>query len=152
MARIGLGANLGDPTETIGRALERLAELGTVTAHSSLYRSEPWGVTNQPSFVNAAALLKTELPPHALLAELKRLEGELGRTQTYRWGPRVVDLDILAYDDLVLDDPDLTLPHARLAERAFALAPLAEIDPAYGPALEALPAAARAEVRRLSGG
>jgi 2-amino-4-hydroxy-6-hydroxymethyldihydropteridine diphosphokinase len=152
LARIGLGSNLGEPAANVERALAALETLGTVTARSSLYASAPWGVTDQPPFVNAAALLETRLGPYDLLAALKRLERELGRTRTYRWGPRVVDLDILAFDDVRLDEPELTLPHARLFERAFALAPLAEIDPAYRGALEALSPEARAEVSKLAGG
>jgi 2-amino-4-hydroxy-6-hydroxymethyldihydropteridine diphosphokinase len=149
LARIGLGSNLGDPAGNVERAIAALETLGSVTARSSFYRSAPWGVTDQPEFVNAAVLLETELSPRELLAGLKRLETDLGRTESYRWGPRVVDLDILAYDALTVDEPDLIVPHPRLLERAFALAPLAEIDPAYANALERLPAAARAQVRRL---
>lgn len=146
LARIGLGSNVGDSAGVIGRAVERLAELGSVTAVSSLYRSKAWGVTSQPDFVNAAALLETELEPRELLAGLKRLEHELGRVKTYRWGPRIVDLDILAYGDRTVDEPDLTIPHARLAERAFALVPLAEIDPAFIPLRDRLGVGALAEV------
>ena len=149
LARIGLGSNLGDPAGNVERAIAALETLGSVTARSSFYRSAPWGVTDQPEFVNAAVLLETELSPRELLAGLKRLETDLGRTESYRWGPRVVDLDILAYYALTVDEPDLIVPHPRLLERAFALAPLAEIDPAYANALERLPAAARAQVRRL---
>ena len=149
LARIGLGSNLGDPAGNVERAIAALETLGSVTARSSFYRSAPWGVTDQPEFVNAAVLLETELSPRELLAGLKRLETDLGRTESYRWGPRVVDLDILASDALTVDEPDLIVPHPRLLERAFALAPLAEIDPAYANALERLPAAARAQVRRL---
>ncbi len=152
LARIGLGSNLGDARANLERAMLALEELGAVTARSAFYRSEPWGITDQPAFVNAAVLLETSLSPRELLGELKRLEAELGRTPTYRWGPRVVDLDILSYGDLVVAEPDLTIPHARLFERAFALVPLAEIDPAFADALGRLPAAARAEVSRLPGG
>jgi 2-amino-4-hydroxy-6-hydroxymethyldihydropteridine diphosphokinase len=150
LARIGLGANLGDPRATLERAILALGGLGTVTARSSFYRSAPWGVTDQPTFVNAAVLLETALSPHELLRGLKRLEAELGRTETYRWGPRVVDLDILDFAGRTLNEPDLILPHARLFERAFALVPLAEIDPSYREALERLPATARAEVEVLA--
>jgi 2-amino-4-hydroxy-6-hydroxymethyldihydropteridine diphosphokinase len=129
-----------------------LGELGTVTARSSLYASKAWGVADQPDFVNAAALLETALSPYDLLRELQRLERDLGRVATYRWGPRVIDLDILAYDDLAIDEAQLTIPHARLRERAFALTPLAEIDAAFESALEALDAAARAEVIRFADG
>jgi 2-amino-4-hydroxy-6-hydroxymethyldihydropteridine diphosphokinase len=149
VARIGIGSNVGDAAANVREAFARLAELGTVTARSSLYRTRAWGVTDQADFFNAAVLLETALPPYELLAALKALEAELGRVETFRWGPRVIDLDILAYDDLTLDEPRLTIPHARLRERAFALAPLAEIDPAFRPWLEALDADARAEAVRV---
>ncbi len=149
LARIGIGSNVGDAPANVHAAIERLTALGTLTARSSLYRTKAWGVTAQPDFYNAAALLETSLGPRDLLRELKAIETEMGRVATFRWGPRVIDLDILAYDDLVLDDPQLTIPHARLRERAFALAPLAEIDPAFAPDYDALDAAARAEAVRL---
>jgi 2-amino-4-hydroxy-6-hydroxymethyldihydropteridine diphosphokinase len=148
-ARIGIGSNVGDAAANVRTAFDRLEELGTVTARSSLYRTKAWGVTAQPDFFNAAALLETRHPPHQLLRELKRIEREMGRVATYRWGPRVIDLDILAYDDLAIDEPELTIPHARLRERAFALAPLAEIDAAFAPDYEALEPAARAQAERI---
>ena len=149
LARIGIGSNVGDAAAHVRDAFDRLAALGTVIARSSLHRTKAWGVRDQPDFFNAAALLETTFAPYDLLRELKALERQLGRVETYRWGPRVIDLDILAYDDLELDEPQLTIPHARLRERAFALAPLAEIDAAFGPAYEALDAAARAEAQRV---
>jgi 2-amino-4-hydroxy-6-hydroxymethyldihydropteridine diphosphokinase len=149
-ARIGIGSNVGDAAANVRDAFERLTELGTLTARSSLYRTRAWGVTDQPDFYNAAALLETVLAPHDLLRELKRIETDMGRVATYRWGPRVIDLDILAYDDVILDDAHLTIPHAHLRERAFALAPLAEIDAAYIPDYEALDPAARAEAVRVT--
>ncbi len=149
LARIGIGSNIGDGAANVEAAIDRLTALGAVTARSSLYRTKAWGVTEQADFYNAAALLETTLSPHALLAALQELETDLGRFATYRWGPRVIDLDILAYDDLELNDERLTLPHARLRERAFALAPLAEIDAAFQADLDALDPASRAEVVRL---
>jgi 2-amino-4-hydroxy-6-hydroxymethyldihydropteridine diphosphokinase len=149
LARIGIGSNVGDAAAHVRAAFERLATIGTLTARSSLYRTKAWGVTDQADFFNAAALLKTVLEPHALLAELKAIERDMGRVQTFRWGPRVIDLDILAYDALVLDEATLTIPHPRLRERAFALAPLAEIDPTFAADLAALEPAARAEVQRV---
>ena len=149
LARIGLGSNLGDSVATIEAAFAALGSLGTVRARSSLYRSAPWGVADQPDFVNAAALLETQLAPHPLLEALKKLEVRLGRVATFRWGPRAIDLDILAYDDVRLDEPGLTIPHARLHERAFALVPLAEIDPSFAPALRVLPGADRTRVQRI---
>jgi 2-amino-4-hydroxy-6-hydroxymethyldihydropteridine diphosphokinase len=148
VARIGIGSNIGDAALNVRAAFDRLAELGALTARSSLYRTRAWGVTDQPDFYNAAALLETALAPHDLLRGLKLIEHEMGRVATYRWGPRLIDLDILTYDDVVLAEPSLTIPHARLYERAFALAPLAEIDPAFAAAYAALDATARAEVVR----
>jgi 2-amino-4-hydroxy-6-hydroxymethyldihydropteridine diphosphokinase len=148
-AQIGIGANLGDAAATVRLAVERLAEVGCVSAASALYRTPAWGVTEQPDFINAAATIETALAPYELLAELKRLEAEIGRVPTFRWGPRSIDLDILDYEGVRLDDPALTIPHAGLRVRAFALVPLAEIAPAYAPLRDALPAADRAQVTRL---
>jgi 2-amino-4-hydroxy-6-hydroxymethyldihydropteridine diphosphokinase len=149
LARIGLGSNVGDSRAAIDAACTALARLGSVVARSSLYRTKAWGVTEQPDFLNAAVLLETSLAPRALLGALKAIEAELGRVATYRWGPRAIDLDILAYDDLTLREPDLVIPHERLGERAFALAPLAEIDPSFAAAYAALGSELRAEVRRV---
>jgi 2-amino-4-hydroxy-6-hydroxymethyldihydropteridine diphosphokinase len=149
LARIGIGANLGNAVQTVQLALEELKKYGVVVRASSLYSTKPWGVKNQPDFVNAAALLETTLTPRELLLELKKLEAEFGREETYRWGPRVVDFDILAYDDRRIDEPDLIVPHPRLHERAFVLVPLAEIDPAYEALRDALPVEERESVTRL---
>ncbi|MBV8300019.1 MAG: 2-amino-4-hydroxy-6-hydroxymethyldihydropteridine diphosphokinase [Candidatus Eremiobacteraeota bacterium] len=148
-AAIGIGSNASDSVAVVRRAFERLGELGTVVAQSALYRTAPWGVRGQAPFVNAAALVETGLEPRALLAALKRIEGEEGRVTTFRWGPRVLDLDILAYDGVRLDEPELTVPHPRLHERAFALVPLAEIDPRYAALRDALPPGERAGVVEL---
>lgn len=139
LAAIGIGSNLGDPPRNVRAALAALARVGEVQAASRLYASKPWGKTDQPDFCNAVALLDTRLEPRGLLAELKRLETELGRTPGERWGPRLIDLDILTYGDLILDEPDLQIPHPRLYERAFALVPLAEVDPRFSAAVAALP-------------
>jgi 2-amino-4-hydroxy-6-hydroxymethyldihydropteridine diphosphokinase len=148
-AAIGIGSNEGDAAANVRRAFERLAETGTVVARSSLYRTQPWGVTEQAPFVNAAAAVDTALDPHALLDALKRIEAEEGRVATFRWGPRVLDLDILTYAGLRLDEPDLVIPHPRLHERAFALVPLAEIDAHYAGLRDALPPGERAAVVEL---
>ena len=148
-AYLGLGANLGDPVRTLGHAVAALADLGTVAAVSSLYRTPPWGVLDQPPFVNAALALDTPLDPDALLAALKALESELGRTPSLRWGPRAIDLDILDMPGVRRTGAVLTVPHARLHERAFALVPLAEIAPAYAALRDALPAADVAAVERI---
>lgn len=146
LAAIGIGSNEGDAVGHVRSAIARLAEVGTVTAVSPLYATPPWGVTEQNAFINAAALVDTALAPRALLAALKAIEVEAGRVATFRWGPRVIDLDILTYGDEHVDEPDLTVPHARLRERAFALVPLAAIDPRWRTALAALPPGEREAV------
>jgi len=130
-AFIALGGNVGDVRATFDRAIARLCDGGPVqlTARSSDYRTPPWGVTDQPAFINAVIAVATPASPHALLTRMQACERALGRDRTResRWGPRPIDLDLLAYDDVTLHDPDLTLPHPRLFERAFVLVPLAEI-------------------------
>ena len=132
-AFIALGGNVGDVRATFDRAVAMLCDDGVVRllARSSDYRTPPWGVTDQPPFINAAIAVTTALPPHDLLSRAEDCERALGRVRARerRWGPRSIDLDLLAYDDLVLIDRDLILPHPHLFERAFALVPLAEIAP-----------------------
>ncbi len=131
-ALIGLGANLGDPLGALRRARGQLGALGELTAASRLYRTEAvGGPPGQPPYLNAAAELKTDLAPHELMAALLDLERRAGRVRSERWGPRTLDLDLLAYDDLKLDMPGLSLPHPRLFERAFVLAPLGEVAPEW---------------------
>jgi 2-amino-4-hydroxy-6-hydroxymethyldihydropteridine diphosphokinase len=148
-ALLGLGANLGDPIATLNEAKMRLGRLGAITAVSALYRTPPWGVLEQPPFVNAALALETALDPDALLAALKALERDLGRVASERWGPRAIDLDILDVEGVRRNDPHLTIPHQRLLERAFALVPLAEIEPAFAAARDALAQADLAAVERI---
>jgi 2-amino-4-hydroxy-6-hydroxymethyldihydropteridine diphosphokinase len=148
-AHIGIGSNTGDSEAHVRLALARLRELGDVIASSSLYRTRAWGVRDQPDFINAVATLETALNPRELLVALKRFEEEIGRVPTFRWGPRVIDLDILSYDDVRVDEPDLVIPHPRLEERAFVLVPLAEIDATYEARRDVLDAQARAEVVRF---
>ncbi|MDP9315005.1 MAG: 2-amino-4-hydroxy-6-hydroxymethyldihydropteridine diphosphokinase [Chloroflexota bacterium] len=126
---LGLGANLGDRAATLGAARQRLAPDVQVLAWSSLYETAPWGVSEQPPFLNAVCQAQTALSPTALLAYLKARERELGRVPSFRWGPRAIDIDILLYDELVLNAEQLTLPHPRLHERAFVLVPLLELAP-----------------------
>ena len=149
LAAIGVGANLGDARATVRGAIAALSRLGRVVRASSLYRTKPWGVIDQPDFVNAVVLLETTLEPHDLLDALKALERTFGRTPSFRWGPRAADLDILTYDDRRIREPDLEIPHPRLFERGFVLVPLAEIDSAYAPAVEELSAEERCGVERL---
>jgi 2-amino-4-hydroxy-6-hydroxymethyldihydropteridine diphosphokinase len=132
-AFLALGGNLGDVRATFDRAIAMLCGDAAVTlrARSSDYRTPPWGVTDQPAFLNAVIAVTTTLSPHELLTRALDCERELGRDRAHErhWGPRSIDIDILAYDDVELHDSDLTLPHPHLFERAFVLVPLAEIAP-----------------------
>jgi 2-amino-4-hydroxy-6-hydroxymethyldihydropteridine diphosphokinase len=132
-ALIALGGNLGDVRATLDKAIALLCDGGEVrlTARSSDYATPPWGVVDQPPFVNLCIAVETQLAPRDLFARMQAIERALGRDHATerRWGPRSIDLDLLAYDDVALNDPDLTLPHPRLFERAFVLVPLAEIAP-----------------------
>jgi len=136
LAAIALGSNLpsrfGDPAANLREALRRLVDLGEVTAVSSFRETEPVGYTDQPRFVNAAALLETDLSPLDLLHGLLGIEQAMGRVRaadTPPKGPRIIDLDLLLYGELILNDPELILPHPALHERRFVLEPLAEIAP-----------------------
>lgn len=141
LAAIALGSNLsstyGDPAENLREAVHRLRDLGQVTAVSSFFETDPVGYTDQPRFTNAAAVLDTELGPLDLLGRLLEIERSMGRlrgTDVPAKGPRIIDLDVLLYDDgyghsLILDDPDLQLPHPEMHRRRFVLEPLAEIAP-----------------------
>jgi 2-amino-4-hydroxy-6-hydroxymethyldihydropteridine diphosphokinase len=130
-ALVGLGGNVGDVRATFDAAIARFADGGDVKliARSSDYRTAPWGVTDQPAFINCAIAVETALDPHALLERALDVERAFGRDRMreQRWGPRTLDIDLLAYDDLAIDEAGLTLPHPRLFERAFVLVPLAEI-------------------------
>ena len=129
---VGLGSNVGDREAMLRAALERLAaEPGLeLVAVSAFHDTAPVGLAEQPRFLNAVAAVETELPPHALLERLLAIERALGRTREGpRFGPRTIDLDLLLYGDATVDEPGLTVPHPRLHERAFALEPLAELDP-----------------------
>jgi 2-amino-4-hydroxy-6-hydroxymethyldihydropteridine diphosphokinase len=128
---IGLGANLGEREAQIRLALDDLARLPAshLVRASSLYDSEPVGEPDQPNFLNAVAELETELTARQLLWNLLLIERRLGRTRTRRWGPRTIDLDLLLYGPLVIDEPDLQVPHPELTRRSFVLVPLVELDP-----------------------
>ncbi|MCP2015056.1 2-amino-4-hydroxy-6-hydroxymethyldihydropteridine diphosphokinase [Deinococcus sp. HSC-46F16] len=129
-AYVALGANLGDPLVTLRWAREALARLGTVTGVSALYRTAPvGGPTGQPDYLNAVLRLETELRPPGLLAGLHGLEAEAGRERRERWEARTLDLDLLLYGEEVWETPGLTLPHPRAWDRAFVLAPLADLAP-----------------------
>jgi 2-amino-4-hydroxy-6-hydroxymethyldihydropteridine diphosphokinase len=130
-AYVALGSNLADPRQQLLDAMEVLAALPltTVTRRSALYRTPPWGKLDQPAFVNAAVELDTALAPHALLDALLQIEQQAGRVRTEPNGPRTLDLDLLHVDGAQLDDERLTLPHPRMADRAFVLLPLRDIAP-----------------------
>jgi 2-amino-4-hydroxy-6-hydroxymethyldihydropteridine diphosphokinase len=125
-AYVGLGANLGDREHAIRQA----AELLGARRLSTIRETEPWGLADQPRFLNAVAEVDAEQPPRAFLERLLEVERSLGRRRSGpRWGPRTIDLDLLVYGDEIVDEPGLTVPHPRLPERLFVLEPLAELDP-----------------------
>jgi 2-amino-4-hydroxy-6-hydroxymethyldihydropteridine diphosphokinase len=128
---LGLGGNVGDPARAIRAAVEGLAARGIaeIDRLSSLYRTAPWGGVPQPDYANACAIGRTALAPLDLLDAIKQVERDLGRVDTVRWGPRVIDIDILFYGDVSLQDERLVIPHRDLMRRAFVLVPLAEIAP-----------------------
>ncbi len=132
-ALLALGGNVGDSRAILDRAISLLCDGKEVrlTARSSDYRTPPWGFKYQPPFVNLCIAVETTLDPHALLERAQAVERRLGRDRAHekRNGPRTADIDIIAYDDVALDEPALRLPHPRLVERAFVLVPLAEIAP-----------------------
>ena len=151
-AVVSLGANLGNRLETLQGAEDALEDTPgiRVKAVSPVYETEPWGVEpgSQPSYFNAVVVLKTTLPPSSLLERAHAVEEAFDRVRDERWGPRTLDVDIVAYADLHSDDPHLTLPHPRAHERAFVLAPWLDVDPAAelpgrGPVAELLDAVTR---------
>ena len=130
-ACVALGSNLDDPCVQVERGLAALAALSQtrLLVRSRLYRTPPWGMLDQPDFINAAARLETTLTPRELLDALLAIEARGGRVRGARNGPRTLDLDLLLYGDRVIDEPDLVVPHPRLHERAFVLLPLADVAP-----------------------
>jgi 2-amino-4-hydroxy-6-hydroxymethyldihydropteridine diphosphokinase len=157
-AYLALGGNVGDVRTTFDSAIARLCDGADVRlkARSSDYRTPPWGVTDQPPFINAVIAVSTSLQPHDLLGRAQACERAFGRDRAdeRRWGPRTLDIDLLAYDNLTLDDATLTLPHPKIFERAFVLVPLAEIAPnlviAGIPVREALVRADAAGIEKLA--
>ena len=129
---LALGSNLGDRAANLARARALLAQTITLLAVSPIYETAPWGITDQPYFLNQALMADTELPPSDLLQLIKKIEAHMGRDfSTERYGPRIIDIDIIAYDNISLHNPNLTIPHPRLPERAFVLMPLKDIVPAW---------------------
>lgn len=131
MIFLSLGTNLGDRAANLRSAISALAPSMRVVRESSIYETAPWGFEDQSHFLNMVVEAETDLAPLDLLKYLKTLETELGRTPTFRYGPRLIDLDILFYDELILQKPELTIPHPRLHERAFVLVPLADLAPNF---------------------
>ena len=130
IVHLSLGTNLGDRRENLVQAVRRLPVALSISAISPVYVTPPWGELDQPAFLNLCLEGETDLTPLALLNILKKLEADIGRVAARRWGPRLIDIDILFYDDLVYQDELLTIPHPSLAERAFVLGPLRDIAPA----------------------
>jgi len=130
LSAIALGSNIGDSRATLEGALIKLAETSGITlkSHSSWYKTAPVG-PSQPDYLNGCALLEVELNPHELLKNLLGIEQEFGRERKEHWGPRTLDLDLLLFEDLILETPDLQIPHPRMTQRGFVLVPLAEIAP-----------------------
>ncbi len=128
-AYLGLGSNLGDRLANLRRAVELLAERGARVVRSSrVYETDPVGGPPQPDYLNAVVEVETELEPRSLLSACLAVEDALGRVRAERWGPRVIDVDVLTYDDVVVDEPDLQIPHPRMHERGFVLIPLLELE------------------------
>lgn len=130
-AYLGLGANVGDPQKSLSQALRELAKHPKIQLiqASSLYRTAPVGVLDQPDFLNAVVQIETALDPDALMTAMLGVEKKLGRVRTKRWGPRVIDIDVLLYGARQIETPLITAPHPRMHERAFVMTPLAEIAP-----------------------
>lgn len=127
-----LGANLNDRAQTLRRAADLLVErVGAVVQQSGLYETAPWGITDQPAFLNQVLAVGTTMEPETVLAKTQEIEQELGRVRQERWGARVIDVDILYYDQLILQTDTLTIPHPHLHQRRFTLVPLAEIAPDF---------------------
>ncbi len=128
---LSLGSNLGDRAAHLKSAIASLPPQMRVVKKSNVYETPPWGYTDQDAFLNQAVMAATYLEPVPLIKHLKRLEVALGRKATFRYGPRLIDIDILFYDDLVFDSPALTIPHLHVHERGFVLMPLMDIAPDY---------------------
>jgi 2-amino-4-hydroxy-6-hydroxymethyldihydropteridine diphosphokinase len=130
-ATLGLGSNVGDSVRNIEEAIERLTADGAVrlVAQSRFYRTAPWGVTEQDWFVNVCVTIKTDVSARELLVRCQAVENAMARVRTRRWGPRNIDVDILTFRNRKIDEPDLVVPHPRIAERAFVLVPLKEVAP-----------------------
>ena len=157
LAYVALGANLADPVAQVRAAIEALTRLpdSRVRRVSSLYRTAPVGIRGQPDFINAVAAIDTGLTPHALLSALFEVESQFGRRRDFHHAPRTLDLDLLLYEEQIIDSPRLQLPHPRMHLRAFVVAPLLEIDagcriPGRGRAAAWLPAVSMQHIERIT--
>jgi 2-amino-4-hydroxy-6-hydroxymethyldihydropteridine diphosphokinase len=128
---LALGSNVGDSREYIAQAVGSLSEVVKNLKQAPLYKSKPVGYTEQADFINTAVNGHTTLHPEVLLARLKAIEQELGRTESFRWGPREIDIDIIFYGDTILETPKLTIPHESFRDRAFVLKPLVDLNPGF---------------------
>lgn len=128
---LGLGSNLGDSEHILTQSIEEIKKIGTLLAVSSFYKTEPVGFIDQPWFLNAVVKIETTLEPVALLHETQKIENMFGRERTIHWGPRTLDIDILFYDDVIVETEELCIPHPLLHERKFVLEPFHEIDPEF---------------------
>lgn len=129
-AWLGLGSNLGQPREQLREACRRLEESGVqIVNRSAMLDTKPWGKTDQPDFVNQVLKVRTDLGPFELLSLINKIEDAMGRVRTIDWGPRLIDIDILFYEETVMDTPQLTLPHPYVHQRQFCLEPLCELEP-----------------------
>ncbi|MCL4368828.1 MAG: 2-amino-4-hydroxy-6-hydroxymethyldihydropteridine diphosphokinase [Actinobacteria bacterium] len=130
---LGLGSNVGDRTANLRQAVGLVAATPGISIDQvgGLYETEPVGVKDQPWFLNTVVRISTDLSPHDLLAVAKRVEATVGRTPTFRWGPREIDVDVLLYDEVRMSDATLTIPHPRIAERLFVLLPLRDVNPTW---------------------
>jgi 2-amino-4-hydroxy-6-hydroxymethyldihydropteridine diphosphokinase len=146
---IALGSNVGDPVANVRQVIKKISADYKLCATSSLYLTKPWGYLDQADFINAVVLIETDRRPKRLLSELQVIEKEMGRERIIRWGPRIIDLDILTYADKTIDETDLQIPHPHMLERAFVLAPLCEIDSSYLEAYNRLSNEQRNEIQRL---
>lgn len=133
VAFIAIGSNLGDREANVRKAAALVADgvKATLLSMSSLYETEPWGIKEQPAFVNAVMMIETGLTPLELLSHTRAIEAGMGRQRERQWGPRTIDLDIIFHDGLVMDEGGLTIPHPRAHERAFVMVPIAEIAPRF---------------------
>lgn len=128
---LGIGSNLGDREENLAQARDSIEAFVRIEAVSPVYETDAWGFEDQPAFLNQVIHIKTSLTPQALLRRIKRIEKDLGRKKSFRWGPRLIDIDILFFADYIIESASLTIPHKELHKRAFVLVPLADIAPDF---------------------